>query len=364
MSLFFLMRIVYLFTWIYIAWRVNAGFKIKRPYSAYIYCAFSLLMIFSILTFTLLRNGIALPYPVSLAGDILMGCCGIIVTFFVLNDIINIINLLFKIKNFRYYSTLITVILSVLGCAWALFNAAFILNVKEVKIKVPELPVDSLKIVQLSDIHINKYTSREVVRKIFEKAAALNPDLIVITGDVIDYDINEGGKFRDYGFELLKAPYGVFAVTGNHERRRLNAYFEMFEKLGIKVLKNENVFIHDTINIAGINDNDWRGADTIKTTLGQTVTGYPALFLSHRPETFGAAADSGINIIQLSGHTHAGQIPPIEIARRFFMQYNYGIYRKKDSVMYVSSGTRWWGPPMRFGNFGEIALISLEKNNN
>jgi predicted MPP superfamily phosphohydrolase len=90
---------------------------------------------------------------------------------------------------------------------------------------------------------------------------------------------------------------------------------------------------------------------------------YPVLFISHRPESFRVAKETGYNVIQLSGHTHGGQIPPIEIARSF-MKYNYGLYRENGSTMYVSSGARFWGPPGRFASIAEIALITLEMEKN
>jgi predicted MPP superfamily phosphohydrolase len=355
------MRFLYVFAWAYIAWRINAGLKIRRPYSLYLLAGFVLFGALSLIAFFAGRSESMLMSFVYAFGHICMGVCGITVTFFILNDFINLFNLIFKIKKFRYYSTLVTLCLSIAGCAWALANVAFVLNVKEINIKVPGLAVDSLKIVQLSDLHINKVTSPETMKKIFTKARNLNPDLIVITGDVIDTDINNGDKFRDYGFEILKAPYGVFAVTGNHERRRVNAFYEMCGKLGIKVLKNESFLLNNIIGIAGINDADWNDAGSIKSALAGISGQYPVLFLSHRPEPFDTASDQGAAVIQLSGHTHAGQIPPVEIARKFFMKYNYGLYKKGKSVMYVTSGTRWWGPPMRFANTGEIAVITLEK---
>lgn len=360
--MFFLIFLsIYFLGYIYIAWRINSGLNLSAPYNWIIYIALVLLGILSIIAFTGSRFGMPGISVIGPLGYICMGLWGIFITFFIFNDIVNIANFFLKIEKFRYYSTIITLIISALASVWALCNVAFILNVKEINIKVADLKVEKLKIVQMTDLHINAFTSQKNIQKVFDKVMKLNPDLIVIAGDVIDVDINKDDKFLEYGFGKLKAPYGVFAVTGNHEYYTgLQAFKEMCVKLGIKVLDNESVLIKDTIYIAGINDVDRNNAENIGKSLNNASNKYPIIFLSHQPDSFDIASAQGKNILQLSGHTHAGQIPPIEIVRSF-MKYNYGLYKNNDSIMYVTSGTRWWGPPMRFANTSEIVVINLHR---
>jgi predicted MPP superfamily phosphohydrolase len=332
------------------------------PAGAALYALFGVLALTSILSFVLRRSDGAFARFIMPVSYVIMGCVAIVFSFCVVNEILNLLNLIVRIKKFRYYSTLVTLIISALSCVWSLCNTRFILNIKEVTITVPELKLDSLRIVQLSDIHINQSTNPKVINEIFDKTMALDPDIIVITGDVIDTDINKDDRYKAYGFEKLKAKYGVYAITGNHEYYTgVEIYNELCRKLHFTVLNDENILIPGVINIAGINDRNHDNAAIIEGAISGADKEYPVLFLSHQPGAFNHAAklSGDYRIIQLSGHTHAGQIPPVEIALRFFMDYCWGLYYRENAVLYVTSGTRWWGPPMRFGNVSEIVEITL-----
>jgi predicted MPP superfamily phosphohydrolase len=341
------------------------GLGIARPRNFYVYGIVMLSAVFMISILATHRSGLPLGFmPLAQFAYILMGVFAITITVFIVNDIANIPNLFLKIKSFRYYSTIIALVLSLVLCVSALINFAFVLKEKEVVIKVANLPVNSLKIVLLADLHINQHTSTKSLNDIFDKVVDLKPDMIIIAGDVIDTDINKDDKFLDYGFAKLKSPYGVFAVTGNHEYHTgVKVFYEMFQKLGVKVLNDESVLVKNTINVAGINDKNFDNKEKINQSLSKVDKKYPTIFVSHRPESFDIAAATGVDIIQFSGHTHAGQIPPVWIFRKFLMKYNYGIYEIGKSIMYITSGTRLWGPPMRLFSSSEIAIIKLQQGN-
>jgi predicted MPP superfamily phosphohydrolase len=349
---------------IYLAWRINWGFSIVKPYTYIIYGFFLLMALTMLATQFGMRNGF-LPIVNKIApiGFFLMGFFALAICVFILNDILNLINfLIFKIKMFKFYSTVVAVSLTVLASIIACINFSYFLDLKEVRIKVSNLNVPQYRIALIADIHINKYTKPEKINKIFDRVLELNPDMIIIAGDIIDTDINANDKYLEYGFTKLTAPDGVFVISGNHEYYTgIKVFYDMFAKLpNIKVLNDENVLVDNKINIAGINDINYHNPELIWKVLDTADPKYPTVFVSHRPDSFDFSAALDREIVQLSGHTHAGQIPPVWIVIKFFMKYWYGVYTQAQSTMYITSGAVGWGPPMRLFNCSEIALIILE----
>lgn len=219
------------------------------------------------------------------------------------------------------------------------------------------------KIVHLSDLHLGTISKEKWLEQVVEKVNSLEPDLIVITGDLIDSDINGVEKLVD-PLKKLNSRYGVFSVTGNHEfYAGLDRFYELAKKTGIKILKNEKYVLNEHLEIVGIDDDtnrrfkreNYNPDELFKKIESQKFT----IFLSHKPKYFESAVSAGVDL-QLSGHTHAGQIPPMDLIVYLTFKYPYGLYKLRDSYLYTTSGTSVWGPPMRLFSFSEIVKIVLD----
>ncbi len=244
-------------------------------------------------------------------------------------------------------------------------------EVVEVPITLDRLPqgLDGFVIVQLSDVHIGNTIGRAFVENVVSMANSLSPDLIVITGDLVDGRVT---RLRDRAAPLaeLEATHGTYFVTGNHEYYSgADAWIEHLRSLGVAVLRNEHVSIGDgecAFDLAGIDDHSarfWKGhgADLPKALAGRDPS-RELILLAHQPRQVETAADHAVGL-QLSGHTHGGQIWPwhylVKAQQRGFLA---GHYRVNDTQLYVSSGTGYWGPPVRIRAPAEITRLILHSN--
>jgi hypothetical protein len=238
---------------------------------------------------------------------------------------------------------------------------------REVEVKLPRLPraLSGLTVVQLTDVHIGPTIGRNFLEHVVEKSNAQKPDAIVITGDLVDGSV-EALRHHVEPLAKLRARYGVYFVTGNHEYYSgAEEWMAELGRLGIRVLRNERVVIGDqaaSIDLAGVDDQhahgDGHGADYERPFRGRDPE-RELIVLAHQPSQIArlAAARPGL---QISGHTHGGQIWPFGALVRLNQPYIAGLHRHDDlAQIYVSRGTGYWGPPMRLFCPAEISKIVL-----
>jgi predicted MPP superfamily phosphohydrolase len=241
-------------------------------------------------------------------------------------------------------------------------------QVRRVEVRLARLPqaLSGIRLVQLSDVHVGPTIHRSFIETIVAQCNALEPDLVAITGDLVDGSVEE---LREHTAPLaqLKAKYGVFFVTGNHEYYSgAEEWCAELERLGIRVLRNERVSIGDasaSFDLAGVDDHSAKGhalghgEDLPKALAGRDAS-RELVLLAHQPRAIFEAQHLGVGL-QLSGHTHGGQLWPWTYLVRLQQPVVAGLARFGESLIYVSRGTGYWGPPMRLGAPSEITELTL-----
>jgi len=241
-------------------------------------------------------------------------------------------------------------------------------EVKEVEIKLERLPkaLDGLTLVQLTDVHIGPTIGDRFVRAIVEKSNALRPDAILVTGDLVDGPLHTLGAHAQ-ALGRLKARYGQYFVTGNHEfYSGVDPWLEELERLGLVTLGNRRVRIGDaaSIDLAGVHDaSAGRFGSRHRPDVAAACAGRDPdralVLMAHQPKAIFDAAKAGVDL-QISGHTHGGQIFPFTAAVALVQPYVAGLARHDERTqIYVSRGTGYWGPPMRLLAPSEITKIVL-----
>lgn len=224
---------------------------------------------------------------------------------------------------------------------------------------------DKLRIAMVSDIHLGTVISTNRLSKIINHINSVEPDIILIPGDLVDEDLapvirqNLGAMFSK-----LEAPLGVYASTGNHEYiGGANAAVHYLRKHSVKVLRDTAVQILPQLWVIGRDDADSeRFAGEHRKPLKEIMANIPAedvrIVLDHQPKAYNEAREAGVDLI-LSGHTHHGQMWPFNYITQAMFPLSWG-YKKFDEMhAYVSSGIGTWGPPVRIGNRPEVVVISL-----
>lgn len=276
--------------------------------------------------------------------------------------LIDIIHLIFKIqpKTLGIIALALTICISTYG-VWN----AFKIRVTEREVPIKGL-TNEIRIVHISDVHVGHLRGADFIRELAELTNEQNPDIVFITGDLFD------GKSRltQESIEpltLIKAP--VYYVEGNHDKYAgINTVKQYLRNLKINVIENQVVNFGE-LQIVGLNHmrpdpetQDMHASNThsIKETLDSLIIdeSKPTIMLHHSPEGIKYAAQHGIDLI-LSGHTHSGQLFPINLITALMFKYNSGLDSYEGTTINVSQGTGTVGPPLRVGTRSEIVLIKL-----
>lgn len=243
-------------------------------------------------------------------------------------------------------------------------------RLKRVKIPLARLPaeLEGFRIVQISDLHVGPTIGEKYVQKVVRIANSLEPDLTVLTGDIVDGDIEHhlsGAK----ALADLRSTHPPLMVTGNHEYYWNGpAWIAEFEKMGIHVLKNSRrVLNHEgaDVLIAGVLDPAVHLADAaaypdVPAALGPESAAAAKILLAHQPDFAHEASALGFDLM-LSGHTHGGQIFPLTLFIHSVQEFVKGLKSSGSMWVYVNQGTGYWGPPIRFGTVTEITLLELTR---
>ncbi|MBK1688000.1 metallophosphoesterase [Rubrivivax gelatinosus] len=267
-------------------------------------------------------------------------------------------------------SALAVLLLAPALTAVALAGARATPRLRTVHVALPGLPpaLEGFTIVQISDLHVGPTIKRRWVQAVVERANAAGADLVALTGDLVD------GRVEDLHEDLaplagLRARHGVFAVTGNHEYYSgALPWIAEWRRRGIVTLVDEHRVVEHggaRLVVAGVADFNAAGFEPAhrsdpKRALDGAPPGAPRLLLAHQPRSAAAAAEAGFDL-QLSGHTHGGQIWPWGLLVPLQQPITAGLQRIGRLQVYVSRGTGYWGPPLRLGAPSEITRLVLER---
>jgi predicted MPP superfamily phosphohydrolase len=224
--------------------------------------------------------------------------------------------------------------------------------------------LETLNVVVASDIHLGSIIGKKRLDSMVARINALNPDLVLLPGDIVDEDLapvirqNLGETLRN-----LKSRWGVFAITGNHEY--IGGVEEACAYLSdhaVTVLRDRVVKLHDRVYLVGREDRSIRRTGKNRKPLQELMAGadqkYPTILMDHQPFQLQEGETNGVDL-QISGHTHHGQLWPLNLITKRVYELSWGYKKKNSTHVYVSCGFGTWGPPVRLGNRPEIVNIKV-----
>lgn len=352
-------------------------FKRRLHWTAYwlIYWIIALAFILSNMIKGLLNIESGFLFIFTLVGYIYMGIFIYSVMIFLVVDILRFIlkRINFSVsiranlrKVYRNGASVFIIVFILVG--FGIWNAQnkVVTNYK-VNINKKAGEIQSLNVVMISDVHMGITIKENGVDKMVDSINKLNPDIVLFCGDI--FDENTSTKLKEHSreaFKKIKSKYGVYDITGNHEYMAgdLSENISYFEDANIKFLQDEQINIADSLYIVGRNDPankriTEQGVKPLSDILKDVDKSLPIIVLNHRPEELHEAEAENVDL-QLSGHTHKGQLFPGNLVTSYLTEIDYGYLKKDDFNLIVSSGYGTWGPPIRIGTKSEIVNVKIK----
>ena len=355
-------------------WQVISAYPVLKPIYA---------VLFVIIAYGYVIAKVFYKHLSPLAYDIILGVGAIwfaFLAYFILSllliDLIRLFNGWFHflpsaITNNYEFAKKVTaiVIVALVGLIVFLGN----LNKRDIQIRNLEIIIpkgdsrlNELNIVMASDIHLSPIDGERLLSRIVDKMNSLNPDIILLAGDIVD-DKAKVLEERGIGqsFRKLKTKYGVYSINGNHEFiNGVDSCVKFAEKFGIKFLRDSYELIDSSFYIIGREDSSMpqftgKQRKSLEEIVKNLPYNYPKILLDHTPFKLEQAQQNGMDL-QLSGHTHHGQIWPANLVTNMIYEISWGYKKKGNTHYYVSSGAGTWGPPVRTGSSSEIVNIKLK----
>jgi len=354
--------------------KLKKGFSLGFPASLILAIFMILMVVAPIVVRISERHGYdALARGLAYIGFTWMGLLFIFISVSVFFDIYRLLHFMAKmltrspLEDFtlssRNFCTL-AILFSFAVVIYGYFEALHI-RTEHVTVKTSKIPenIGRVRVVQISDVHLGLMVGKSRLKRILQKVRDARPDILVSTGDLVDGRMDDLEMLTQM-FQNTPAQYGKFAVTGNHEfYAGLDRALAFTEKAGFTMLRGEGLTVSDLLNVAGVDDPARKryvpDRSASEKALFEKMPGEKfTLFLKHQPVI--GSESLGWFDLQLSGHTHKGQIFPFNLFTKFFYPMHTGLSKLNgNALLYTSRGSGTWGPPVRFLSPPEVTVIDI-----
>lgn len=364
----FLFLIIYLLPNIYLLGRIQNAFVTKTSKWMFRTVFLLLVAIFPVVMSVREAGGIILQYT-KLLSYYYLAVMLYIFLLYLIADIVLLLNKKLKFigsltlssTNFNKTLLALVMLLTVIIVVKGVFNYNNT-YIKQYSIQVaPKATgLKKLKVAMAADIHFSEYTNKQFVRQFVEKINSIKPDIVLFAGDIVESTKLEGRtKFFTEELSKLHAKYGVYTIEGNHDLYNDRFPQDFFKDANIQLLRDTVVCIDNSFFIIGRKDRHDRDRKSLEELLVNAADSLPRILLDHQPYLLETAYSNGIDM-QMSGHTHNGQLFPFNYITQNVFELSWGYRKINGTQFFVTCGAQGWGPPVKTAGRSEIMQINIE----